>query len=674
MEAGVDIGALRSVVMSNMPPQRFNYQQRVGRAGRRRDPFSFAVTLCRDRTHDEYYFEHPHRITNELPPQPYLDLSRPEILRRAAAAEALRIAFRHIDQTDPGFDPGDNTHGQFGAVAAWGTARPGVERGLATHRDEVERAVRQLALRAPAAMVATLDAVVAWLCDGGLVDAVEHIVRDIPATQPDLSQHLAERGLLPMFGFPTRVRYLYTRRPTRGYEWPPGSVIDRQLDLAATEFAPGAELVKDKRVHRAVGVAGFRPAGSTVLPIANPLEPSTPISLCQRCGSVRRIPAVGSRITCQICGAPSPTYRETRLAEPAGFRTDFWPSDFEGSFTRSARGSTPRITPATASMTRVEHLGTLAFSGSGELYVVNDNAGHQYRFAPATSGGDDAGTWLSIDILPSLRTQVTVDDTMTWEGAIGVVKTTDALLLGLRRDRPALSLLPYSPPVRAAWYSLGFLLRAAAARVLDVGVNEIEVGYSVRQLSVDDGARTQVEVFLADILENGAGYSTWLGSGPNLPRLIGEARSFADELSQPSHACDSSCPDCLRDFTNLIFHPLLDWRLARDLLSLLLDNELDTLPWQTDEQRAAAAFAAAFDGEVMALDGVAAIRTPGRLIIVHHPLENATSSDAVDMTERLNSALVAAEDLVKRLEDIRFASSFDLDRRPGHVAATLGVG
>ena len=59
MEAGVDIGALSAVVLGNMPPTRFNYQQRVGRAGRRGNPVAIALTVCRGRSHDEYYFDQP---------------------------------------------------------------------------------------------------------------------------------------------------------------------------------------------------------------------------------------------------------------------------------------------------------------------------------------------------------------------------------------------------------------------------------------------------------------------------------------------------------------------------------------------------------------------------------------------------------------------------------------
>lgn len=121
MEAGVDIGSLRAVMMANMPPMRFNYQQRVGRAGRRKDPLALALTVCRGRSHDDYYFDHPEKITGDPPPAPYIDLSRPEILQRVLAIEVLRQAFRQLATDDEEIELGSNVHGQFGVC---GLARP----------------------------------------------------------------------------------------------------------------------------------------------------------------------------------------------------------------------------------------------------------------------------------------------------------------------------------------------------------------------------------------------------------------------------------------------------------------------------------------------------------------------------------------------------------------------
>lgn len=217
---------------------------------------------------------------------------------------------------------------------------------LAGRRTEVEQLVDALLVRAKTELGAARDAIVEWAVGtepGSLSHEIDQAV-SVPATQDELSQHLAERGVLPMFGFPTRVRNLFLRRPRRAYPGPPRGVIDRQLEIAILDFAPGSETVRDKQVHTAVGLASFRPAGNHVTPEANPLGRAHRITLCRRCGSVRR-EQLGPSIACAECSAASPDFGPLDLAEPTGFRSAYRAEDFEGAFTRNARATTPRIAP-----------------------------------------------------------------------------------------------------------------------------------------------------------------------------------------------------------------------------------------------------------------------------------------------------------------------------------------
>jgi Lhr-like helicase len=671
MEAGVDIGSLRAVMMSNMPPMRFNYQQRVGRAGRRRDPLAVALTMCRsNRTHDDYYFGRPDRITGDPPPPPYLDLDRPQILKRMFNKELLRRAFAGSSNEDDG-ERGINVHGQFGAVGDWAGRNSRLVQGwIDTSTAEVTAVLSTLLQKGK------LEGLRQELLNYAATVLVDTVSSMIQADQPerDLSEQLAEHGMLPMYGFPTRVRYLYHARPERAYPWPPKGVIDRGLALAVSQFAPGSQLVKDKAVHTVIGVADWFPSGGMVRADPDPLGEREEIAYCRRClflstdSDVQDVLRAGAA-TCPSCGAVE-GYELIDMRQPHGFRTDFKPADFEGSFDFTPTTGSSRIVPAPNMVTEAYANASLS-RGTGRIYVVNDNNGRGWRFARASNWPG----WLSVDVAEN-GTMATKPDMPNLDAAdvvtvaLGASYVTDVALIGIESAPAGIALNPTKRVgLRAAWYSLGFLIREAAVRLLDVQNRELGVGLWYQPLGNRD---VRAWIYLADTLENGAGYATHLARPEHFARVMDEARDYMRDLSMPRHAgsCDSSCYDCLRDYYNMAYHPLLDWRLAEDLFGLLAGDGFDSQGSAAREGELARSFAANFDGDALTLDGnVSAVKLETTLVVITHPLE---SHDVEQWTtERVAAAIADAEDQGFGVvgNGIVLEDSFTMLRMPGTIAS-----
>ncbi len=627
MEAGVDIGGLTAVVMSNMPPVRFNYQQRVGRAGRRDDPLALSVTVCRGRSHDDFFFANPERITSDPPEPPYLDLRRPEIIQRVLAAETLRRAFRAALALPGAPDSGDNVHGEFGLAAGWPTVRADVAAWIGRSGPEIASIVDALLLHTCPELMARRQALLDYL-GKGLIGCVD---RTAAGETGDLSELLSEAGILPMFGFPTRVRLLYQARPSR---WPASQTVDRELSIAVSDFAPGAQLVKDKHLHTAVGLASFYPYAGRISERANPEGPVGTIALCRSC--IRLVPGGEGSATCPTCGEPAPAYRQLQLAQPLGFRTDFAPVDYDGTFEFSGRAGAARVAPEEGTLQTARIENSEIRSGRGRLFTINDNSGRDYVFITA------AGQPGLVEQQAAAARGFAPQPGSSRQMALGAAQISDILLV-----RPAslprgvcidLSKLGVRAAIgaKAALYSAGFLLREAAVRLLEVRSRELRVGIHAPSFP---GAPT--EIYLADELENGAGYATHLADPDVFSRLLAEAATVAGTYGAEDHrACTTSCYDCLRDYYNRSHHPLLDWRLAADVAALLRGGEIDWDQAAETEQRASEQVAAAGHGTPVRLTGgVWAADVAGGRVLLSHPLEQTRG----EMSDRLAGAREESE-------------------------------
>jgi len=283
-ELGVDLGDLDTIFLRNVPPEAFNYAQRVGRAGRRERP-GFAITYCRRGPHDLYHFAEPERMLSGKVRPPVLSLRNEKIITRHVTATALSWFFRAFPDRFKREEDRRSRIERLFVDMANPSAVADFKAFLYEHQTELEESLAAIVPPDPEIIAQVgldngtwTDKITDDNSRFSLAEAeVSSDYRNVRKIEDDASSRrdhgkagwaqrrgdtiaadevlsfLSRKAVIPKYGFPVDVVELDTQRTKQGQESMEVS-LQRDLTIAISEFAPTSKLVANKKVWTSYGL------------------------------------------------------------------------------------------------------------------------------------------------------------------------------------------------------------------------------------------------------------------------------------------------------------------------------------------------------------------------------------------------------------------------------------
>ncbi|MES2434128.1 MAG: DEAD/DEAH box helicase [Pseudomonadota bacterium] len=607
MEMGVDLSNIGLVVNSNVPPSVSNYRQRVGRAGRRREPWAFGVTWCRDMPLDNKVFEEPRRLLHGRMAAPRVTLNSAILMGRHVNAAALagwlrkHGGMRVTDHIGPFFGMDADGKAVAGAsVDRFLAALTGAD--AATLLPDAAALLQGSCLegRAPIDLARDVAAAMNRIADSWRAEYKSLIQRGMASGEKDVSKALAARaasmhgafllselskeGFTPAYGFPSDVvtfDYVGSGKSAANHngrdELAGRGGASRTLDVALREYAPGADIVINSLVYTSEGI---RPAWSARAN-ASHLEDLRQLYKCASCGKPHLERSLPDTCT---CGAAIQMVEVRKTLRPVGFVGRSEPHiGYE--LLRSSAFQMPEISADDVILTEIQ--GDPAFrqraTAKGQVITLGSgkaDAGYAICLVCGRAAAEDALNGAGLGPVPAAmighRPLVTgPKDTVVSGRCIGGDGTSRMQRhVHLTHDRTT-DVFELQMPQgisQGTAFALAAGLRESLALWLGVETNELGIATGTSK-GADQSRR--VSAYLYDRAAGGAGLALRLGEQGRLATLIPDV---VDQLTCPE-GCSHGCPACiLRPDMNM--SQVSPDRIAGLALALRLRNVLRLDPRQ----------------------------------------------------------------------------------------------